>query len=132
MVRAVPGGKDCFAWGDLVPLALLSNRTRSVDCCVHACMCCNLWFTEWRRFGPSLKSVQHLQELCRFHADCSLYRWVSDASLKIYARDSKHIYADWLRKAQLADVASVYLHSLPEYDDDAHHGSGMRCGLGSM
>ena len=50
----------------------------------------------------------------------AMVRWVSDASLKIYARDSKHIYADWLRKAQLADVASVYLHSLPEHDDDAH------------
>ena len=50
----------------------------------------------------------------------AVVRWVSDASLKIYARDSKQIYVDWLRKAQLADVASVYLHSLPEYDDDAH------------
>ena len=50
----------------------------------------------------------------------AMVRWVSDASLKIYARDNKHVYADWLRKAQLADVASVYLHSLPECDDDAH------------
>ena len=38
----------------------------------------------------------------------AMVRWVNDASLKMYVRDSKHIYADWLRKAQLADVASVY------------------------
>ena len=50
----------------------------------------------------------------------AMVKWVSDASLKIYARVGKHIYAVWLRKAQLADVTSVYLHSLPEYDDDAH------------
>ena len=50
-----------------------------------------------------------------------MVRWVSDSSLNNYARDNKHVYADWLQRAQLADVSSVYVHSLPEYDEDAHY-----------
>jgi hypothetical protein len=51
----------------------------------------------------------------------AMVRWVSDSSLNIYARDNKHVYADWLRRAQQADVSSVYVHSLPEFDEDAHY-----------
>jgi integrase len=48
----------------------------------------------------------------------AMVRWVSDASLKIYARDSRKNYAEWLDKAACADVGSVHVASMPEMDDD--------------
>ncbi len=47
-----------------------------------------------------------------------MVRWVSDKSLRIYARDSRAEYTDWLRKAAEADVDTVYIQSLPEIDED--------------
>jgi len=48
----------------------------------------------------------------------AMVRWVSDDSLRIYARDSRQNYAEWLRKAMMADVGSVNIASMPEMDDD--------------
>jgi hypothetical protein len=48
----------------------------------------------------------------------SMVRWVSDDSLRIYARDNRNIYGDWLRKASMADVHSVSVANLPTIDDD--------------
>ena len=46
---------------------------------------------------------------------------VSDKSLRIYARERREIYAEWLRKAEITDVFTVYVHGLPELDEDAHY-----------
>lgn len=48
----------------------------------------------------------------------AMLRWISDDSLRIYARDSRHRYAQWLRKAGEADVAATRINSLPAIDDD--------------
>ena len=48
-------------------------------------------------------------------------RWVSDQSLRIYAREGRANYSEWLRKAETADVSTVYVHSLPDMDEDAHY-----------
>jgi hypothetical protein len=49
----------------------------------------------------------------------AMVRWVSDKSLRIYARDSKHEYGSWLRRALDADVSCVSVSNLPEMDNDA-------------
>jgi hypothetical protein len=49
----------------------------------------------------------------------AMVRWVSDQSLRIYARDSRHEYGRWLRKALTADVSCVAVSNLPEMDNDA-------------
>ncbi len=48
----------------------------------------------------------------------AMLRWVSDKSLRIYARDSKTEYTKWLRGAASANVDSIYVQSLPELDED--------------
>jgi integrase len=48
----------------------------------------------------------------------AMVRWVSDKSLRLYARSSKQDYAGWLAKAASADVSTVCASSLPEMDDD--------------
>ena len=50
----------------------------------------------------------------------SMVRWVSDASLKLYARDSRKLYADWLGKALTADASTVQACNLCDLDDDAY------------
>jgi len=47
-----------------------------------------------------------------------MVRWVSNKSLRIYARDSKDEYTKWLQKASEAEVSTVYVQSLPEIDED--------------
>ena len=51
----------------------------------------------------------------------AMVRWVSDKSLKIYARDSRSDYCSWLAKAATASVDAVNLSSLPVMDDDEAH-----------
>ena len=48
----------------------------------------------------------------------SMVRWVSDASLKLYARDSRQLYASWLLKALRTNASSVQSCNLPDIDDD--------------
>ncbi len=48
----------------------------------------------------------------------AMVRWVSDKSLRIYARDSKAEYTNWLLKAAEADVDTIYVQSLPDIDED--------------
>jgi integrase len=47
-----------------------------------------------------------------------MVRWLSEDSLRIYARDSRHTYAHWLDKAMQADVDAKQVANLPTLDDD--------------
>jgi hypothetical protein len=47
-----------------------------------------------------------------------MVRWISDDSLKIYARDNRDTYGDWLKKASVSNVKSVQVANLPIMDDD--------------
>ena len=49
------------------------------------------------------------------HTIKSLCRWVSDDSLRLYARDNRQEYARLLDAEVHADVASVQLANVPEY-----------------
>ena len=47
-----------------------------------------------------------------------MVRWLSEDSLRIYARDSRHTYAHWLDKAMQANVDAKQVANLPTLDDD--------------
>ena len=47
-----------------------------------------------------------------------MVRWLSEDSLRIYARDSRHTYAHWLDKATQANVDAKQVANLPTLDDD--------------
>ena len=47
-----------------------------------------------------------------------MLRRLSDDSLRIYARDNRHVYAAWLDKAMKADVTSVQAANLPATSDN--------------
>ena len=47
-----------------------------------------------------------------------MVRWLSEDSLRIYARDSRHTYAYWLDKAMQANVDAKQVANLPTLDDD--------------
>ena len=47
-----------------------------------------------------------------------MVRWLSEDSLRIYARDSRHTYALWLDKAMQANVDAKQVANLPTLDDD--------------
>ena len=52
------------------------------------------------------------------HMIKSMCRWVSDESLRRYARDNRQEYARLLDAAAHADVASVQLANVPDIDED--------------
>ena len=44
--------------------------------------------------------------------------WLSENSLRIYARDSRHTYAHWFDKAMQSKVDAKQVANLPTLDDD--------------
>jgi hypothetical protein len=54
-------------------------------------------------------SAERIQGMCR---------WLSEDSLKLYARDNRHVYANWISKAMKAQITSVQATNVPEIDDD--------------
>ena len=57
-----------------------------------------------------------------------MVRWLSEDSLRIYARDSRHTYAHWLDKAMQANVEAKQAANLPTWMTTTH-GHNFRTGL---
>ena len=47
-----------------------------------------------------------------------MMRWLSEDSLRIYAKDNRHTYGHWLDRAMQANVDAKRVANLPTLDDD--------------